>query len=702
MKSSCSRARLSALSLALCGVAYAQTNTQGTLAEVVVVASRFTESKLDVPLSVKVIGKAEIASSAAMSVPDVLRMLAGVNVRNVVGGQLGLNSSADLGGFGVTATQNTLVLVDGHRLNPIDASEIDWSVVPLSAIERIEIASGGAGVQFGAGASGGVIYITTDGKRADRSQAGVSVGSFGTEQLSFNLDRQIDDLSLSLNAGADHSDGWRENAQINGQNAFAKVKKNLGAMGSLFGEVLLSQTTNGISGGVLGQVGQGDLRAAKFNNVGSESKVEQQGLRFGGLANLSGQTTVDVDVFLGQKTNRLRRPYYDTADSLAGAYPYAGTDDIQLNGNDVSFSPKFRTEFSNGASLVYGYDFSQSKQSSVSRYGLMAQQLIVALQGVQYYGNLLSDESSVQLLNHSAYMIARVPLNQTVELSVGARRQLQSFDTYDLNTSVGHSQAGSGTQAANAHEAGLNFKLNDTSRTYLRFNQSYRFANTDEYWGFDSMGNRVFSGELHPQTTKAYELGYDFKGPRQQLSAVIGQSVTQDEIRYDPAVFQNRNLVDNIGRTSLALNWSMQVLDNSHLTIAAHLQRAEYATGTYSGQTLGMVPSAIYNAGWIQDLANGSKAGVQLTHVSKQNYDTSPAVIPTLAQMPAYTTADVFWARSYGKLETKVTVKNIADLNYASYGGYGFVSAPAGGGGNSYYYYPADPRSVQLSMTYQF
>jgi outer membrane receptor protein involved in Fe transport len=115
-----------------------------------------------------------------------------------------------------------------------------------------------------------------------------------------------------------------------------------------------------------------------------------------------------------------------------------------------------------------------------------------------------------------------------------------------------------------------------------------------------------------------------------------------------------------------------------------------------------MVPSAIYNAGWIQDLANGSRAGVQLTHVSKQNYDASPTVVPTLAQMPAYTTADVFWARTYGKLETKVTVKNIADVNYAPYGGYGFVSAPAGGGASTYYYYPADPRSVHLSMTYQF
>jgi iron complex outermembrane receptor protein len=703
MKFVFSRMRLSVLSVALCGVfsAYGQSMPTGVLKEVVVVASRFEESKLEVPVSVQIIRKADIANSAAMSVPDVLRMLGGVNVRNVVGGQLGLNSAVDLGGFGVTATQNNLVIVDGHRLNPIDSSEIDWSCVPLSSIERIEVSSGGAGVQFGAGASGGVIYITTDGKTTDRNQAGLRLGSFGTVQLTFNLDRQIDDLSLSLNAGADHSDGWRENARVNGQNVSAKATKSLGALGSVFGELVLSQSTNGFPGGVLGQVGEGDLQAAKFNNIGSENKVDRQGLRLGGLANLSTQTSMDVDVFVGKKTSNFVRPYYDTADSLAGFF--ASPDALKLDGDDVSFSPKFRTEFANGTSLVYGYDFSQSNQNGVNAYGALAQQFILANQGpFQYQGNLLSDRQSVQLSNHSAYLIARVPLNQTVEFSVGARRQLQNFDSYDLNTAVGYAQTASGTAAANAHEAGVNFKLNDSSRTYLRFNQSYRFANTDEYWGYDSSFNRVFSGELHPQTTNAYELGYDFKDTRQRFSAVVGQSVTQDEIRYDPVVFQNRNLVDNIGRTSLTVNWSGLVLDRSHVTLGARLQRAEYATGNYSGQTLGMVPFAIYNAGWIQDLADGNKAGVQLTYVSAQNYDASPTVVPTLAQMPAYSTVDVFWARSYGKLKTKVTVKNIAGVSYAPYGGYGFVSTPAGGGVSTYYYYPSDPRSVHLSMTYQF
>jgi iron complex outermembrane receptor protein len=668
---------------------------------VVVVASRFEEPKLDVPVSVQVINRADIARSAAMSVPDVLRMLAGVNIRSVVGGQLGAGSSADLGGFGVTATQNTLVVVDGHRLNPIDSAEINWSVVPVASIERIEVASGAAGVQFGAGASGGVIFITTDGKKADRTQVGLRLGSFGTTQIGFNSDRQLDDVSLSLSGASDHSDGWRENGQGRANSASAKLSKSLGAAGSLFGQLQLSQGANALPGGVLGQVGEGDLRAAKFNNAGSESKADQQGLRIGGVAHLSAQTTVDVDVFIGKRTSTLARPYYDTADSVIS---YANPDEIKLDAKDGSISPKIRTEFANGASLVYGYDFSQSHQEAVNSYGALAQQFILANQFPGFFqGNLLSDHQSVQLLNHSVYVLGRVPLNPSVEFSAGVRRQVQQFDSYDLNTSVGYAQSASGSMAANAHEAGLNFKLNDTSRAYLRLNQSYRFANTDEYWGFDPVTfNRVFSGTLRPQTSQAYELGYDFKSERQQFSAVAGQSVTQDEIRYDPAAGQNGNLADDIARTSLVLQWSAQVLNSSRLSLGARLQRTEYATGAYSGQTPGMVPTAIYHAGWVQDLAGGHSAGVRLTHVSKQNYDASPTVAPTLAQMPAYTTLDVFWARTYGKLDTKLTVKNVTGINYAPYGGYGFVSTPGGGGATTYYYYPSDPRSMYLSMDYAF
>ncbi len=48
----------------------------------------------------------------------------------------------DLRGYGETGPYNTLVLVDGRRVNEIDLSGVDWTQVPLNQIERIEIVRG--------------------------------------------------------------------------------------------------------------------------------------------------------------------------------------------------------------------------------------------------------------------------------------------------------------------------------------------------------------------------------------------------------------------------------------------------------------------------------------------------------------------------------------------------------------------------------
>ena len=61
----------------------------------------------------------------------------------------GKSASVDIRGFGETAPLNTLVLVDGRRVNEIDLSGVDWTQIPLDQIERIEIVRGAGSVLYG-------------------------------------------------------------------------------------------------------------------------------------------------------------------------------------------------------------------------------------------------------------------------------------------------------------------------------------------------------------------------------------------------------------------------------------------------------------------------------------------------------------------------------------------------------------------------
>jgi iron complex outermembrane receptor protein len=677
-----------------------------TMKETVVTASRFEEYRVDAPMAVQVLTREDLTNSGVQSVPDALRMLAGVNIRSNAPGQLDLNSAVDLGGFGVTATQNTLVLVDGRRLNPIDSSEIAWSAVALSAIERIEIASGGAGVQYGAGATGGVINIITRQSGKDNSQVQAGAGSFGTAQTSLVIDRQFDDVSVGVNASALKSDGWRENSQVQAQNLMARAKKVLDAHSYVFAEVGVAQQSTGFAGGVVAKVGEGNQQAAKFNNVGSNNTVQQNNLRLGGFKALSALSSLDVDVSFGKKSSDFKQPYYDTSDSFgsySGVGYLTGSGRSKLDADTLSFSPKLKTSFKQGGSLVAGYDFSQAKQNGAALFSAAAQQVILNNQvPFGFTGNVLTDTQSVQLLNHSLYALARMPLSNSLEGTVGLRRQLQNFDTADVNKKSG-SQTSQGQYGANAYELGLNFKSGPASRYFLRLNHSFRFANTDEYWGSDPVTfNRVFSGELKPQYTRAYEVGYEHVSGAHQAGLAVGQSVTQNEIRYNPSFYRNSNLSDDVFRTSLAANYAYSHGAGGRLMLGARLQRAEFLNGAFAGQALGLVPHATFNATWLQAIDVRTKLGLSVLHVAKQNYDVAPESATGKDQMPAYTTADLFWTRNYGKLDTKITVKNLTGSVYSNYGGYGFVQGPAAGGASNYYYFPSDPRSVHLSATYNF
>ena len=130
------------------------------LREVVVTANRFEEPAGERPVNLSVIPREAIATTPAQTLPELLALQPGISVRELYGGGAS-GATVDLRGFGSVAGQNTLVLVDGRPLNDADGSAVSWSTLPLSSIERIEILRGSGAVQYGAGASAGVINVIT-------------------------------------------------------------------------------------------------------------------------------------------------------------------------------------------------------------------------------------------------------------------------------------------------------------------------------------------------------------------------------------------------------------------------------------------------------------------------------------------------------------------------------------------------------------
>src|SRR5690606_4245429 len=146
-----------AVALALSPTAMAAGAIQATdLDTIVVTATRTAINAQDSNVPVQVIDRAVIDRSQAVSLVDLLRGRAGINLANQ--GGPGKLSSVFLRG---TESDHVLVMVDGVRIGSASSGMAAFQDLPLDQIERIEIVRGPRSSLYGSEAIGGVIQIFT-------------------------------------------------------------------------------------------------------------------------------------------------------------------------------------------------------------------------------------------------------------------------------------------------------------------------------------------------------------------------------------------------------------------------------------------------------------------------------------------------------------------------------------------------------------
>ncbi len=157
-----------AISLASAGHALAADTTTTTVQEVVVTGSFIAGSSEKAALPVSVIGKEELAKQGSPSTLDLIKSLPisgpviGDSNQFSTGaqGQPGAGS-INLRGIG---SQRTLVLLNGRRstVSPGAGSQgVDTNLMPVAAIQRVEILKDGAAATYGSDAMGGVVNFIT-------------------------------------------------------------------------------------------------------------------------------------------------------------------------------------------------------------------------------------------------------------------------------------------------------------------------------------------------------------------------------------------------------------------------------------------------------------------------------------------------------------------------------------------------------------
>ena len=132
----------------------------------------------EVPAAIYVITSEDIRHSGATSIPELLRMVPGVNVAKIDNG----NWAISIRGFNGLFSDKLLVLMDGRILYKTLFSGVFWDAqdTVLEDIDRIEVIRGPGASTWGTNAVNGVINIIT--KEASKTKGGLFSVTSGNQE----------------------------------------------------------------------------------------------------------------------------------------------------------------------------------------------------------------------------------------------------------------------------------------------------------------------------------------------------------------------------------------------------------------------------------------------------------------------------------------------------------------------------------------
>jgi vitamin B12 transporter len=178
-----------------------------SLDPIIVTATRSATKAEEVLADFVYISSEEISQAAQTSLTDLLQQQRGVQISSYGGS--GNLSSVNLRG---TSNSQSLLLIDGVRIDNSASGGGILNSIPLSLIDHIEIVFGAQGTMYGANAIGGVIQVfTKTGGGPTQFNASSGYGSYGTTMNNASLTGSINDINktkYSIGVSQENSAGF--------------------------------------------------------------------------------------------------------------------------------------------------------------------------------------------------------------------------------------------------------------------------------------------------------------------------------------------------------------------------------------------------------------------------------------------------------------------------------------------------------------
>jgi iron complex outermembrane receptor protein len=612
--------------------------------------------------STTVITRADLARSPGQTVQDVLAREPGIQVSSQFGSVNGARSTVDMRGFGATGPLNTLVLINGRRLNDIDIASIDFSVIPLDSIERIEITRGNSGgVLYGDGAVGGVINIVTRSgvNQPFSGRVQGQVGSYRYGEADASLSGSNGPFAASVAGNAISAGGYRLNNKLHQQDMVGDFRWSDGQGTGAYFNLSGDDQHLGLPGGRLVTPTSSQLVTDPRGAATPFDYSNKQGINatLGVTRVLAPGTELIVDGGVRQKNQQ-------------AAFFCTGCSDF-----DRGFKATLTT-FSLTPRLSSQHDL-----------GGMPGKLIA---GIDFYDNTYGSDRSLHLNDPpihrydvtqdtlASYFMETVSVLPRTDLSFGARLQANHTTAGDrLDPTAPGTSCLFCTpdpqglpldkrETQHALHVGLEHRLNEAFSVFARAARSFRVPTVDERIGVAPSGFNIPTNfDLKTQTSHDIEGGVRFRYGAFSLQTSIYDMWLKDELFFSPATFTNTNL-DPTHRYGTETIATWQVSNTVRLKGGLAYTRSVFNEGPFAGNDVPLVSRWSGSAGVSWDVYRKYLVFDTVARMfGPRRMDNDSANVQPL--IPGKTIVDARIGGQYEKFFWSLSVQNVFNVNYFEY-----------------------------------
>lgn len=645
------------------------------------------ESLARVPAHVTVIERDEIQRSGARTLQDLLATEAGVVAYDQVGNDL--SRTLDLRGFTGSGTK---LFLDGVPLNDPRSNALVLELVPVAALDRVEITRGSTAALAGGGAEAGVVNLWT-GRPDPGASLSLSAGGFGTVELAGDARGHLGRADLFLAGSLVETGGFRANSGGELRRMAGKLGWDLGGGRRLELSLVDAEEELGAPGALTRAELAADREQAPFNRLDQLGEgLTQAAAGFQGP--LAGEWNLAANLYARARDSEILTT--GRAAPLFGGFFLDST--AAVVGSTVQLERSWRGDGWRGR-LTGGLEWLDGETDARGFFTPPADPGRVDAAGLG--SDNTAERRSLGLFAQTSWAPA-----PAWSLLAGLRYDRDEVGYAERAPDPGN--VASRTYSELSLRAGVSWSASDRTTVYLSFGEGFLPPTVEELFSFPLFGSNA---RLRPEDSRSWEIGARrLLAGGGRLETAAFRIDTRDEIVFDPGspigLFGANVNAGGARRSGLEASLNLPLAGAYRLFANLTLMDTELTTGANRGAPLPLVPEERMAVGFEGEPRPGLRLRVDGLWVGEQVLDNDEAGSQGRLDAYAVVNARLAWSIPMGGAAATasgpvlfVEGRNLLDESYESRGIFAFDFAA---GRNEAFFTPAPGRRLMAGLEWRF